>query len=181
MPPPNQQPAEGQRAALSVHREVSTIPMGGAHDGKQWVYPSEQMFFNAMKRKQWTPSERDMAVVVPIHNSVNEQAWRHILRWERPYIDSGQCGQPKLLQFEGKPQELTPKARFMGWLGYKRPFDRHDWTVDRCGESVRYVIDFYGGEPDARGLPSFYLDVRPALDSVGAVKQRLQHLFSSLF
>lgn len=23
------------------------------------------------------------------------------------------------------------------------PFDRHDWTVDRCGKEVRYVIDYY--------------------------------------
>jgi hypothetical protein len=23
------------------------------------------------------------------------------------------------------------------------PFDRHDWVVDRCGQEVRYVIDFY--------------------------------------
>ena len=25
-----------------------------------WVYPSEQMFYNAMKRKGWSPSEDDM-------------------------------------------------------------------------------------------------------------------------
>ena len=23
------------------------------------------------------------------------------------------------------------------------PFDRHDWTVDRCGKEVRYIIDYY--------------------------------------
>lgn len=34
-----------------------------------WVYPSEQMFYNAMKRKGWTPSEDDMAAVVAIHNA----------------------------------------------------------------------------------------------------------------
>ena len=57
--------------------------MGGKYEGKkvlfqtihtesnsesQWVYPSEQMFYNAMKRKNWDPSENDMKVVVPIHN-----------------------------------------------------------------------------------------------------------------
>ena len=40
------------------------------------------MFFNAMKRKSWNPSEKDMGVVVPIHNAVNEQSWRKILEWE---------------------------------------------------------------------------------------------------
>lgn len=34
-----------------------------------WVYPSEQMFYNAMKRKGWSPAEDDMAAVVAIHNS----------------------------------------------------------------------------------------------------------------
>lgn len=34
-----------------------------------WVYPSQQMFYNAMRRKGWTPSEDDMAAVVAIHNA----------------------------------------------------------------------------------------------------------------
>lgn len=39
-----------------------------------WVYPSQQMFYNAMKRKGWTPSEDDMAAVVAIHNAGESQA-----------------------------------------------------------------------------------------------------------
>ncbi|KAJ3218870.1 hypothetical protein HDU67_003825 [Dinochytrium kinnereticum] len=176
MPAPNQQPAPGQRIPLSQDREVSTIPMAGKFDGKNWIYPSEQMFYNAMKRKHWTPNEVDMRVVVPIHNAVNEQAWKKILET---------CGTPKLLKFEGKPRDYTPKARIMNLLGYgfKRihirksdpfsssytlPFDRHDWTVDRCGTKVRYVIDFYTGAPDKGGAPaSMYLDVRPAISFTG--------------
>ena len=57
-------------------------------------------------------------------------------------------------------------------LGYTEPFDRHDWTVERCGgEKVEYVIDFYQGkqsEENARkgdGKLNFYLDVRPKLNS----------------
>jgi len=59
--------------------------------------------------------------------------------------------------------------------GYARPFDRHDWVVERCGVRVEYVIDFYAGKPVAAagggkrgekaGMPSFYLDVRPKLNS----------------
>lgn len=49
MPPPNQTPAPDQPFELSVRREESTIPR---HDTeKNWVYPSEQMFWNAMLRK----------------------------------------------------------------------------------------------------------------------------------
>lgn len=82
MPILSQQPSPGQKMKLSIEREISTIPRGGDPNEKIWVYPSEQMFFNAMKRKNWDPKEKDMEVVVPIHNAVNEQAWRKILEWE---------------------------------------------------------------------------------------------------
>ncbi|KAJ3326948.1 hypothetical protein HDU76_012485 [Blyttiomyces sp. JEL0837] len=167
MPAPNQQMAPDQKDPLSVDREVSTIPMGGKYDGKNWIYPSEQMFYNAMKRKNWKPNERDMGVVVPIHNAVNEQCWRKILEWEELHKTS--CNQPKLLKFEGKPRDYSPKAWLRSLIGYKLPFDRHDWTVDRCGKPVRYVIDFYGGgDPGKSQAPvSFFLDVRPALTFEG--------------
>jgi cytochrome c heme-lyase len=83
---PAQQPHPTQSTLLSTSRETSTIPRAASPDSKEdavWIYPSEQMFFNAMKRKQWDPKERDMRVVVPIHNAVNEMAWKKILEWER--------------------------------------------------------------------------------------------------
>lgn len=49
MPPPNQSPAPDQPFDLSINREESTIPRHGTE--KNWVYPSEQMFWNAMLRK----------------------------------------------------------------------------------------------------------------------------------
>ncbi len=60
----------------------------------------------------------------------------------------------------------------LGSQGYKLPFDRHDWVVDRCGHDVRYVIDFYSGASQPGAPASMYLDVRPALDSLGAVWDR---------
>jgi cytochrome c heme-lyase len=55
------------------------------------------------------------------------------------------------------------------------PFDRHDWVVRRpkTGEEVRYVIDYYSAPPERDGSPVFSLDVRPALDSFGSVKERI--------
>lgn len=47
-----------------------------------WQYPSEQMFFNAMKRKGWDAKEEDMHSVVAIHNSVNERAWQQVCQYE---------------------------------------------------------------------------------------------------
>jgi len=58
--------------------------------------------------------------------------------------------------------------------GYKLPFDRHDWVIDRCGTHVRYVIDFYSGTPQPGRAASMHLDVRPALDSPGAAWDRLR-------
>ena len=43
-------------------------------------------------------------------------------------------------------------ARMMSWIGGPLPFDRHDWFVDRCGQEVRYVIDFYFDD-DKAGTP----------------------------
>lgn len=89
------------------------------------------------------------------------------------------CGNPKLLKFEGRAKDITPKARLKQLFGYMLPFDRHDWTVDRCGQNVTYVIDFYSGKP-VEGKPvSFYLDVRPSL-SLSGIKDRLVYWWNNL-
>lgn len=80
---------------------------------------------------------------------------------------------PRLERFRGKYLELSPKARFkMFFQGVKRPFDRHDWVVNRDGKQVRYIIDFYDGKQQFSHPLSMHLDVRPALDSVGAFWDR---------
>lgn len=93
---------------------------------------------------------------------------------------------PQLVRFMGRPGEMTPKARMLqaaGWafpnrFGREPPFDRHDWIVKRtmpAGETteVRYVIDYYSGPPEPDGMPVFYLDVRPAVDSPAQAAARL--------
>lgn len=76
---------------------------------------------------------------------------------------------------------LTPRARFNTFLGYQPPFDRHDWIVDRCGQQVEYVIDFYIGKDE--GKPdkplNFYLDVRPKLNSWEGWRMRFVRSFWS--
>ena len=83
-----QKPLPGQSMPLDTERVVSSIPMAEASESKFWIYPSEQMFFDAMRRKNWNPNEVDMKTVVPIHNAVNERAWGEILKWERPFDSS---------------------------------------------------------------------------------------------
>lgn len=109
----------GQKINLSVDRATSTIPKGDFtpdHQPKtaeKWVYPSEQQYFNAMKRKGYNPSERDIPAVLYIHNVVNEQGWSKVKEWE---AYSGNP-HPKLKRFMGKPTQLSPKARLLGYLG----------------------------------------------------------------
>jgi cytochrome c heme-lyase len=130
-----------------------------------------------MKRKQWDPSAEDMNTVVPIHNAVNERVWHQILKWEENEGGSS-CGGLQLSSFKGDSKKMTPKAMFWGLFGYTKPFDRHDWTINRCGVEVEYVIDFYQGRgrAGAPGLASFYLDVRPKLNSWEGVKLRAKKL-----
>lgn len=178
---------------LSLEREVSSIPRarttalpaatGGSHAmadaaGEQddkWVYPSPAQFYAALARKHSDnpAAVADMDVVVPLHNAVNERTWAQIRGWERQFHP--EClfnGGLKLTTFEGKAQETSWRAWFSSLAGYTKPFDRHDWTVDRCGQSVRYIIDYYAGAPSENGGVSFYLDVRPAPDSVGNLLMR---------
>ncbi len=86
-----------------------------------------------MERKGWKPKEEDMAVVVSMHNAVNEQSWRQVMAWERT-LHGNECSEPRLKRFSGDATKLTPRARIRSWLGYTLPFDRHDWIVDRCGK-----------------------------------------------
>ncbi|XP_062235746.1 holocytochrome c-type synthase [Platichthys flesus] len=176
MPPPNQTPAPDQPFDLSIARQESNIPRHGAE--KNWVYPSAQMFWNAMLRKGWRWREDDLAPVdmnniIKIHNRNNEQAWEEILRWEAMHASECPCG-PTLKRFGGKAKEYSPRARIRHWMGYELPFDRHDWIVDRCGKEVRYVIDYYDGEINKENYQFSILDVRPAYDSLGAVWDRMK-------
>lgn len=144
-----------------------------------WIYPSEEMFFNAMKRKQYNPAEKDMPSVIPIHNAVNERTWQEILRWEKNQGAFEKCGGPKLVSFKGDSTKITPRARFFNLMGYQLPFDRHDWVVDRCGTKVEYVIDFYQGKGQTSTPLSFFLDVRPKLNSWEGWRMRIAKTFGA--
>ncbi|KAF4307102.1 Cytochrome c heme lyase [Botryosphaeria dothidea] len=113
------------------------------------------------------------------HGEEGSQAGELLERWSDREVPA-----PRLTRFMGRPGELTPKARMMQFLGQvwpsafsaDPPFDRHDWFVQRNlpnGDSVerRYVIDYYEGEPE-HGMPVFFLDVRPAIDTPSQAAER---------
>ena len=74
-----------------------------------------------MSRKNHNPQEADMKVVVPIHNAVNERAWTEIMKWEAAQ-GGEQCGGVKLVSFKGRPNDLSPRARWYSLLGYVTRF-----------------------------------------------------------
>lgn len=171
---PNQLPSPGQKKPLSTDREKSTIPKAGADEQETWTYPSEQMFYNALKRKGKADGvqEEDMQTVVAVHNTMNEKTWKQVMDWENKY-HCQECDNPKLKSFMGKPHDLSPAARFRTWFrGYPMPFDRHDWTIDRCGKSeARYIIDYYYRD----GPDPIEIHVRPAITSLSDAFDRLRH------
>ena len=139
MPPANQMPAPDQPFPLSTARVTSNIPKVSEKD-ENWVYPSPQMFWNAMLRKGWrwkddALSPADMDNIVRMHNINNELAWFEVLKWEALHAD--ECMNPRLASFGGKAKDFSPRARVRSWMGYQLPYDRHDWIVDRCGKRVR--------------------------------------------
>lgn len=186
----NQLPVEGQQVPLSTKRVKSSIPKAGTDS--TWTYPSPQIFYSALSRKDKADdvTESDMASVVAVHNSMNEQTWIKLMAWEDA-LHPANVGEVKLVRFLGRPNDLTPKARLLSFLGIRpKPFDRHDWIVSRDGTHVRYVIDYYydeTGEIGNTSLPGtvagegrvIQVDVRPACDSFQSVLDRLRMPFKS--
>ncbi|KAL4763253.1 cytochrome c1 heme lyase CYT2 [Aspergillus foveolatus] len=202
-------PSSPYASPTASHGTPSNAETETGHDKStgNWIYPSERQFFEALMRKGNTPNSvssaselaTTVASIIPIHNAVNERAWQQILEWEQkaPLSDPGskKCGGPKLYSFRGlgsEPEFLSPRARMNSLMGYQLPFDRHDWVVERCdGQRIEYVIDFYQGKStggsSAGGLAanagpgklSFYLDVRPKLNSWEGCMMRFRR-FSGL-
>ncbi|KAK2080388.1 hypothetical protein QBZ16_000241 [Prototheca wickerhamii] len=167
MPSSSNAPQPGQSKPLSTWRQPSSIPTVAADGlpGHQTPTGEAEVSLYGVK------SGDDMTAVVAIHNAVNERAWREIKTWE----DAAGEPAPKLLRFRGRPTDLSPKARLLNFLGYRLPFDRHDWVVERRdGSEVRYVIDFYNGAPLPSMPVALHLDVRPALDSPSALWSRVR-------
>jgi len=144
----------------------------------RWHYPSPQRFYLALKRKGYMVDSTEIDNIISIHNAVNENTWREVLKWELN-LHWEECQDVRLEKFQGRPQDLSAKAWMRMAVGYRRPFDRHDWIVNRCGQRVRYIIDFYEGKGD-EDLTSVHLDVRPDLSTWTNIQDRMRMLFKKV-
>ena len=71
-----------QEPELPRERIISSIPKGNTDSN--WMYPSQQMFYNALQKKGYSRVHQDdVKILVPIHNIVNEKCWIEILKWEQ--------------------------------------------------------------------------------------------------
>ena len=71
MPPPNQTPSTDQPFQLNTVRQSSSIPKDGT-DGT-WLYPSEQMFWNAMIRKGYIDSIFTLCFIINTRLEMEER------------------------------------------------------------------------------------------------------------
>ncbi|GFE55204.1 cytochrome c related protein [Babesia ovis] len=157
---------------LDTTRETSSIPR--TDQGEKWKYPSPMQFYNALALKRKTTPEEAVYMhdAVMAHNAVNERTWSRVLDWERMHAST--CLTPQLRRFVGKYGKESPRSLLHRFIwGKGKPFDRHDWFVNRCGHEVRYVIDYYD-DPTASDDVQVYIDARPALDSFGALYDRIR-------
>lgn len=144
----SQERAPNQTVDLGIDRELSSIPRGDTQGN--WEYPSPQQMYNAMLRKGYTDTPQDaVESMVAVHNFLNEGAWNEIVGWERTFAKGlkdgwekcrrgeenlslelakeemmgtiDQATEPRLLRFQGRPQDLTPKARIFQALGWVYP------------------------------------------------------------
>ena len=136
----SQNRAAHQTVYLPTERETSSIPRGDAESN--WEYPSPQQMYNAMLRKGYDDTPQDaVESMVAVHNFLNEGAWAEIVEWERrfakglvhgmqackrgeePYRPprSSEEDSPRLVRFQGRPNEMTPKAKLIQAMGQIYP------------------------------------------------------------
>eukprot|EP00041_Stephanoeca_diplocostata_P033079 m.1082922 g.1082922 ORF g.1082922 m.1082922 type:complete len:234 (+) comp24267_c0_seq39:93-794(+) len=169
---PLPQAATGHSAPVNQEAGVDVIPgeiaptssipatgRGNSEDGQHWLNPSPYQLHRALKRKGKPIEKEDSFSVSNMHELVVVQSWECIMEYEQLW--SRTCKEPKLARFEGRDGDYSFKAQMLQRLGVPLPYDRHDWTVDRCGKEVRYIIDYYSSGDD------YWIDARPAPTLLG--------------
>ncbi|ETB61738.1 hypothetical protein YYC_01565 [Plasmodium yoelii 17X] len=115
---------------LNKKREISSIPK---NNNEYWLYPSPQQFYNSLIRKNKDIDKVDVDSVVNIHNDVNEESWKSILKYE--HMHKKKCEKVTLQRFCGKFDDLSIKAKFRSIYIDVRPAMRNLSTI---WDRIRY-------------------------------------------
>mmetsp|Transcript_12191 Transcript_12191/g.18193 ORF Transcript_12191/g.18193 Transcript_12191/m.18193 type:complete len:357 (+) Transcript_12191:30-1100(+) len=171
-----QLPQPGQPINLPTDRVESSIPR---ENGGVWKYPSPQQAYNAMVRKGKDPDIFRAKDFVSTHNEMNERGWSQVLKYES--VTHPECPKNgiKLAKFNGDYEGRVPGS-----------FDRHYWTVNRCGkEEQKYILDYFDTKKfDEITMPysndDIEIRVKPDNDAKGMVdtlkhKMKTGNVYSS--
>ncbi len=146
---------------------VSSIPSKTGF----WTYPSPSRFLSSVENKGHVVNPKDIPSAVSVHNAVNDVTWQKIMGWEK---SAETCNTRFLEKFYGDSKYGSMKSKVFGYVkGWTDPFDTHVWVVNRCGKSVKYLIDFYNGsaaniDASSKMPVSVFVDVRPKVEDWGS-------------
>ena len=99
--------SQKKNTTVKNQKEEPSSSSADATDDR-WIYPSEQQYYNAVKRKGWSNvNAEDVPMIVKIHNEVNERSWGKVLKWEE-CRDGDEEGVRKPQQEEKEGGESSP-------------------------------------------------------------------------
>jgi len=152
---------------------------GNSEDGSGWLNPSAGQLFRSLKRKNKPIEYSDALDVASVHALVTSSTWDAIMEYEE--LHSSSCEFPKLARFSGMDGIYSVKAKFRHYLLRQPwPYDRHDWVVNRCGEEVRYVIDYYSYSGVSEDDEIYTIDARPAPSNLRNIIDRVHLGFKKM-
>jgi len=155
-------PSQGEEVPTG---KIPSTGRGNSSDGLNWLNPSPNQLYRALRRNEKPIEPEDAPMVSHVHEHVTEFTWASIMEYENLHMS--QCKTSRLSRFYGMDGIYSHKAKILSTLGMApKPFDRHDWIVDRCGKEIKYIIDYYSYEEvdtkTGEAEVSYFIDARPA-------------------
>jgi len=169
---------EAEEYKVIPGESIPATGRGNSDDGSGWLNPSAGQLYRSLKRKNKPIEYGDALDVAAVHAMVTSGTWDAIMEYEQ--LHSSACESPKLARFHGMDGIYSLKAKMRHYLLRQPwPYDRHDWVVNRCGEEVRYIIDYYS-YPGDEDEEMYTIDARPAPSNLGNILDRARVGFRKL-
>jgi cytochrome c heme-lyase len=147
----SQSPGPNQTVSLPTSRDPSSIPRGDRSGTNWEYPSPQQMYNALLRKGYTDTDASAVESMVAVHNFLNEGAWAEIVEWERRFSGGLARGwqvsrrgeenaneelrrleareaatgmpseEPTLVRFQGRPQDMTPKAAMLQMLGRLYP------------------------------------------------------------